>query len=82
MCFAAVNWKELADGLGPELFDYSPRAGRFEVDVLGVIAMEATLKVGVDTMLVFKSTNGQGELNGGGTRRVNLDKIRLSFFDV
>ena len=29
-----------------------------------------TLKVGTDTTLVLRSTNGQGELNAGDTRRV------------
>ena len=70
VCFAAVNWKEVYDGLGADLFDFGVNAGRFEVDLGGTIDVEATLKVGPGTTLVLKSTNGEGELNGGGARRV------------
>ena len=68
--FTAADFTELADGLGPDLFNFGGNAGRFEVDLLGRILVEATLKVGPFTTLVLKSTNGRGELNGDGARRV------------
>ena len=68
--FTAADFTELADGLGPDLFNFGGNAGRFEVDLLGRIIVEATLKVGPFTTLVLKSTTGRGELNGDGARRV------------
>jgi hypothetical protein len=68
--FNASTWQEVADGLGPDLFDFSHSAGVFEVDLLGPIVVEATIKVGRSTVVVFKSSNGLGELNGNHARRV------------
>ena len=70
VCFAAVDWQEVEDGLGPDLFDFGVSAGSFEVDLLKPILVQATLKVGAGTTLLLKSTTGRGELNGGGARRV------------
>lgn len=68
--FNASTWKEVADGLGPGLFDFSHTAGVFEVDLLGPVVVEATIKVGRYTVVVFTSSNGLGELNGNHARRV------------
>ena len=66
----ASTWDEVQNGLGSDLFDFGTEAGHFEVDLLASVVIEDTLKVGPHTTLVLKSTNGQGELNGGGVRRV------------
>ena len=65
-CTAAGTYGEITSALGVAFF----RGESIEVDLTGSITLSAPLEISNGAVVTFKSSNGMGELDGGGAGRV------------